>query len=283
MKVKEAIRYIIDSASGIYSPGEAESIAFIFLDFIGFSRKEIFTLSEEELGSANEHFLHSAVTDLKSFKPVQYILGETEFYGLKFRLNENVLIPRQETEELVQKIVRDTKNDSPGILDLGTGSGCIAISLKKFIPSAKVYAIDISPAAIEIAEFNAKLNETEITFLESDMHEGLNSLNQEFDIVVSNPPYVREMEKAFMHPNVLEFEPATALFVKDDDPLEFYRAICDICKKNLAAGGRVYVEINEALGMEVAELFRSYGMVNIEIIPDINEKNRFVKASKKIS
>jgi release factor glutamine methyltransferase len=280
LKVKDAIRYIIDSISDIYSPGEAESIAFIVLDFIGFPRKMIFHKAEKEIESIKVDFIKKITLDLKTSRPVQYILGETEFLGLKFRLDENVLIPRQETEELVLRIIRDNRNPRPSILDLGTGSGCIAVTLAKNIPSATVYASDISTAALHVANDNAILNMTVINTIVDDI---LNSQMKEklkFDIIVSNPPYVLDSEKQFMHHNVLNFEPATALFVPDKDPLKFYKAIAWIAVEKLIHGGLLYVEINEKFGNEVVRLFLENGLGNPEIIQDIHEKNRFVKAVK---
>jgi release factor glutamine methyltransferase len=218
LKVKDAIGYIIDSTGKIYSPGETESIAFIILEFIGFPRKEVFLNAETEIESRKEDFLRKTVKELKTSRPVQYILGETEFFGLKFRLDESVLIPRQETEELVLRIIRDNKNPKPLILDLGTGSGCIAVSIATKIPSAIIYATDISLQAIKIAEGNALLNNVKINTIADDILNSQLDKNKKFDIIVSNPPYVRDSEKQFMHNNVLNFEPASALFVRDIKP-----------------------------------------------------------------
>jgi release factor glutamine methyltransferase len=280
LKAKDAIRYIIDSITDIYSPGEAESIAFIVLDFIGFPRKLIFLKAEKEIDSIKEEFIRKVVNDLKTSRPIQYILGETEFLGLKFRLDENVLIPRQETEELVLRIIRDNKNPRPAILDLGTGSGCIAVTLAKNIPSATVYASDISMTALQVTNDNAILNMVVINTIVDDILNSKLKESLKFDIIVSNPPYVLDSEKRFMHRNVLNFEPAIALFVQDQDPLEFYKAIAGIALERLIHGGQLYVEINEKFGDEVVRLFRENGLGSPEIIRDIHEKNRFVKAVK---
>lgn len=281
MKVKDAIRVIIDSIGDIYGPGETESIAFIVLDFIGFPRKEVFLQAESEIDSRNEEFIQKTIKELKNSRPVQYILGETEFFGLKFILDGNVLIPRQETEELVLRIIRDNKKPDPAILDLGTGSGCIAVSIAKNIPSAIVFATDISPRALKIAVANVALNNVKVnTIVDDILHTQLDK-NLKFDIIVSNPPYVRDLEKQFMHDNVLNFEPVSALFVRDENPLEFYKAIAEIASEKLTIGGLLYVEINENFGFEVVELFRASGLRDPELIRDIHEKNRFVKAIKK--
>ena len=281
MKVKDAKRFIIDSTAEIYNSGESESIAFILLDFIGFSRKKVFFYADSDIDESNEKFIRKAVKELKNSRPIQYILGETEFFGLKFKLNRNVLIPRHETEEIVKRIIKDNTNPNPVILDLGTGSGCIGISLAKNIPSAIVFATDISPEAIRITNDNAELHKVIVnTIIDDILHTQLDK-NLKFDIIVSNPPYVRDQEKQFMHDNVLNFEPASALFVRDENPLEFYTAIADISSERLKIGGLLYVEINENFGLEVAKLFQEFGLSDPGIIRDIHDKSRFVKAIKK--
>ncbi len=280
MRVKDTIRLIIDSIGDIYGSGESESIAFIVLEHVGFPRKKVFADAETDIGEDKELFIKGVVKELNSNRPIQYILGETEFYGIMFRVDGNVLIPRQETEELVQRIIRETEKVNPRILDLGTGSGCIAVSLAANIPSAIVYATDISPAALRIARENAALNNIDLTAIEDDMLETKLPEHLRFDIIVSNPPYVRDSEKQFMHPNVLDFEPSGALFVKDDNTLPFYRAIAQFASERLLGGGMVYVEINENFGPEVAGIFREAGLHDASIIRDIHEKDRFVRAIK---
>ena len=281
MRVKDAIRHIIDSTGDIYGSGESESIAFIVLEFVGFPRKKIFADAEADIGEEKENFIREVAKELNKNRPIQYILGETEFYGIRLKVDGKVLIPRQETEELVQRILRETVKESPIILDLGTGSGCIAVSLAKNITTAKVYATDISSAALRIARENAELNNIDLTAIEDDILKTKLPENLRFDIIVSNPPYVRSSEKQFMHANVLDFEPAVALFVSDNDPLLFYRAIAMFAFERLNGGGKVYVEINENFGPEVAELIREAGLHDVLIIPDIHEKDRFVSATKK--
>jgi release factor glutamine methyltransferase len=280
LRLKDAIRFIIDSTENIYGPAESESIAFIILEFIGFPRKKLILIADDMLDGSQEEFIRKAVKELKNSKPVQYILGETEFYGLRFRLDENVLIPRQETEELVSRIIRENKIPNPVVLDLGTGSGCIAVSIARNIPGAKVFATDISEKALRIAESNALLNGVTIKAITDDMLNTQLDNNLKFDIIVSNPPYVRDIEKQYMHANVLNFEPANALFVRDENPLEFYKAISEIAIQKLNTGGILYVEINENFGIEVADLFRNTGLKEVEIITDIYEKDRFVKAKR---
>jgi len=281
LRVKDAIRFIIDSTENVYGPAESESIAFIILEFIGFPRKKLILKADDHIDVSQEEFIRNAVKELKNSKPVQYILGETEFYGLRFKLDENVLIPRQETEELVNRIIRDNKISDPVVLDLGTGSGCISVSIAKNIPGSKVFATDISEKALRIADSNALMNGVELKTIADDMLHTQLDKSQKFDIIVSNPPYVRDSEKHYMHANVLNFEPATALFVRDENPLEFYQAISEIAMGKLKPGGVLYVEINDNFGIEVAELFRMAGLKEAEIITDIHEKDRFVKAKKK--
>ncbi len=280
MNLKDAIRFIIDAAGDIYGTAESESIAFIVLDFIGFHRKSVLFNPEVVISLENEEFIRKVVKELKSNRPIQYILGETEFYGLKFRVDENVLIPRQETEELVERIIRENTKSNPVILDLGTGSGCIAVSLAKNIPSSVVIATDLYDSALDIANLNVRLNEVVVTTLIDNMLNSRLDKNLKFDIIVSNPPYVREQEKKLMHPNVLNYEPSAALFVKDDNPLIYYSAIADLAFDKLVSGGSLYVEINELFGTEVALLFKTKGLINPEIISDIHDKDRFIKAAR---
>ncbi|TYA71486.1 peptide chain release factor N(5)-glutamine methyltransferase [Seonamhaeicola marinus] len=223
---------------------------------------------------------------LKQEKPIQYIMGETEFFGLIFKVNEDVLIPRPETEELVDWILKCHSEQSEEsqqlkILDIGTGSGCIAISLAKNLHNAKVYALDISEDALKVAKHNAKLNDVEVEFIADDILSPYNaefvSASQKFDVIVSNPPYVRVQEKELMKPNVLENEPHLALFVKDENPLQFYKAICDFSKENLKETGALFFEINEYLGDDMVQLLKVNGFKNIELRQDIFRKDRMLK------
>jgi release factor glutamine methyltransferase len=235
-------------------------------------------LSESEMLT-----FHFAVKDLLKNKPIQYIIGETEFCDLKFKVNENVLIPRPETSEMIYKIVnrqRTTDNRQLSILDIGTGSGCIAISLAKQIPNSKVYALDISEKALEVAKENAINNDAEVTFIHDDILSLKNKIETKFDIIVSNPPYVRELEKAEMRDNVLNWEPHNALFVSDNDPLIFYRNILEFAKSHLKENGEIWFEINEYLGKEMTDLCKGYGFSDIEIFKDFRGKERIVKVNK---
>ncbi|RED38554.1 release factor glutamine methyltransferase [Winogradskyella eximia] len=226
--------------------------------------------------------------DLKQQKPIQYILGETEFYGLPFKVNEHVLIPRPETEELVDLIIRSVTASAVGkslkILDIGTGSSCIAISLAKNLPKAEVYALDVSKEALVVAKQNAKGNNVDITFIEASILEASNwdlfFENTKFDVIVSNPPYVRELEKQEIQPNVLDNEPHLALFVNDNNPLIFYKAITDFAVKKLKPNGKLYFEINQYLGEETKQLLVDANFENIELLKDLNGNDRMLKGIK---
>jgi release factor glutamine methyltransferase len=217
--------------------------------------------------------------ELKTGKPWQYITGETEFLDCKIKVRPGVLIPRPETEELADLIIRENRHYTGSIADFGTGSGCIAIALSKGIPKALVTGYDISDEALEIASENASVNKADVKFLKFDILNPSEQLSKT-GIIVSNPPYVLNSEKAQMRKNVLDFEPPVALFVDDSDPLLFYRKISEISKDILDQNGRIYFEINEKMGDEVASLLSASGFNAIKIIKDLHEKDRFVKGTK---
>ena len=226
-----------------------------------------------------EH-IDNAIGRLKKYEPIQYILGDTEFYGLNFIVEPGVLIPRPETEELVDLIIKDTPlNASYQLLDIGTGSGCIAITLGNSLKQCSVTAMDISEKALAIASKNSSKNNVAIRL---ELHDILSNSNwaQQYDIVVSNPPYVRMSEKQAMKANVLDHEPEIALFVEDSDPLTYYEAILKFCITNLNTGGRLYFEINEYLGNDMVELVQRYEFRDVELIKDLAGKDRFIKAKK---
>jgi release factor glutamine methyltransferase len=226
-------------------------------------------LSESEL--LNYHF---ALKQLRSNKPIQYVLGETEFYGLPFKVSEQVLIPRQETEELVDLIIKESEKED-SLIDVGCGSGCISVSYKKERPQSDVVCIDIDPEALEVAKTNARLNLVKVRPIQMDI---LNwtDLETRFDIVVSNPPYVTLGEKANMNKNVLNFEPHVALFVEDVNPVVFYESIAAFALAHLKENGRIYFEINERFGREVASCLEVRNFKDIRIMKDINGKDRIV-------
>lgn len=227
-----------------------------------------------------------ALNALKAEKPMQYILGNAYFYGMEFNVNEHTLIPRPETEELVSWVLKDTsKADKLTILDIGTGSGCIPISIAKNLPNAKVYALDISPEALKVAKMNAERNNVEVAFSEADILDCSDlsiifpEVNQ-FDVIISNPPYVRNLEKKKMKKNVLEYEPETALFVADDNALIFYNKIAQLASSNLKDGGKLYFEINQYLGKEMLQLMEKYNFRFNQVNKDVFGNDRMMKGEK---
>jgi release factor glutamine methyltransferase len=237
-----------------------------------------FHLSDHEIQDWNQ-----ILDGLIDFTPIQYLLGRTEFYGLEFQVNGNTLIPRPETEELVQWILFDCeraqRTQPLRILDIGTGSGCIAIALAKNLPDAMVSAIDVSPEALEVAARNAVFNGVKVQFLQQDILE-TTDLATQYDIIVSNPPYVRELEKQEIKPNVLEHEPHLALFVADDDALVFHKKITQLALKHLAQDGKLYFEINQYLGTEMVELLKNLDFKSLNLRKDIYGNDRVLKADR---
>jgi release factor glutamine methyltransferase len=263
-----------------YGKREAQSLAFLLLENVfALTRSEILAGKQIER-IQNVSLLDNYLERLQKFEPVQYILGSTEFYGYPFQVNPSVLIPRQETEELVQLIISENKKKAPlSIIDIGTGSGCIAITLKKELPQAFVYAADISKEALAIAQKNAVLNNAEISFLHKDILSA-ETIIPETNIIVSNPPYVMHTEKKLMAANVLEHEPHLALFVEEENPLIFYAAIAEKAKKHLLPGGRIYFEINEQFGKETAILLSQSGFKEVRVLKDLRDKDRMVRGEK---
>ena len=266
----------------IYDEQEIDSFFYIILEKLhGLKRIDLALNPETVMDGNHLKQWKSIVSDLKIQKPIQYILEETEFYGLRFVVNENTLIPRPETEELVELIVvesRRSKVKSLKILDIGTGSGCITISLAKNISNAEVFAIDVSEKALATAKKNAEINNVKVNFLLKNILE-TDDLKQQFDIIVSNPPYVRNLEKSEIKPNVLEYEPHLALFVEDTDALLFYRKIAQLAKKNLNLNGKLYFEINQYLGKETVGLLENLNFKNIKLIKDIYQNDRMISCN----
>jgi release factor glutamine methyltransferase len=312
--------------SSLYDEKEIESFFYLILEnFHQIKRIDLALNPQMEMNDKQLLYWERVLADLKKQKPIQYILGETEFYGLPFLVNENTLIPRPETEELVELIIKqNSKSEIPPepkvngaklnsklkILDIGTGSGCIAIALKKDLPNSEVFAIDISEEALETAKKNAQINQVEIHFIQADILK-INNLEQlpssnshlptsnsqlptsnfqlptsnfqlptTFDIIVSNPPYVRNLEKQEINPNVLEYEPHLALFVEDEDALLFYRKIAQLALKSLSPNGRLYFEINQYLGKETVELIESFGFKNVVLHKDIYGNDRMIEGTR---
>ncbi|PZO30568.1 MAG: peptide chain release factor N(5)-glutamine methyltransferase [Flavobacteriaceae bacterium] len=293
MVIKNYKNRFLHALSSLYDEKEIESFFYLTLEKLH-QKKRIDLALQPDLAMDETQFSQweTVLAELKTHKPIQYILGETEFYGLPFLVNENVLIPRPETEELVQLILDDlsiraqSRSENITILDIGTGSGCIPISLKKNLPSAEVFAIDVSKNALEVAQKNAEINRVEVNFIEANIlltdSLVLPTRNTQhatlFDIIVSNPPYVRNLEKAEINPNVLEFEPHLALFVEDNDALLFYRKITELAKNHLSENGKLYFEINQYLGKETVVLVESYGFKNVQLIKDIYGNDRMISS-----
>jgi len=273
--------------AGIYDANETEALTLLALSEItSWSKAKIKAFPELQLAPEQSEKAKSMLTRLQTGEPIQYILGHTEFYGLNFKVNPSVLIPRPETEELVEWALASVGSGQlavgSNVLDIGTGSGCIAISLKKNLPDANVSAIDISLKALETAKENAKLNAVEVNFIEGDILNPSNYslLTNHYSLIISNPPYVTQHDKTQMHQNVTAFEPHTALFVPEDDPLLFYKAIADFAVKNLKTGGLLFFEINESLGKEMVELLEDKGFKDIELRKDMSGRDRMIKAVK---
>jgi release factor glutamine methyltransferase len=278
-RISSVRKYIFDKLLDFYPQDEVQGISkILFKEFLNIEPHELILKANERMTESQILLFIYAIKDLKKHKPIQYITGKTEFYNCTIFVNENVLIPRPETEELVDLIVKDHhKTDRIKILDICTGSGCIAIALAKYLTNSSVTAIDVSEPALVVAKENAKYNQVAVDFKRTDIL-NLKESGEDFNIIVSNPPYVLEKEKDLMHANVLEYEPHLALFVKDDDPLVFYKAIADYALKNLSAGGKLYLEINEKKGQEVKELLENKGFREVQIKKDLSEKERIVRA-----
>jgi release factor glutamine methyltransferase len=278
-KISDVIRYFRQELQGIYESGEIETfISFCFEAYLNYSKKELFLKANEYISESELLKFSFAVKKLKQQQPIQYILGKADFYQLQFTVNEHVLIPRPETEELVDLIIRENKHKQElTILDIGTGSGCIAITLKKKLPRSTVYALDISEEALKVAHKNAANHQVDISFFQKNILEDNVLPVPSLDCIVSNPPYVCYSEKEKMQRNVLDNEPHLALFVPDEDPLLFYKRISDFSKRNLKSGGRLYFEINASYGLETSEVLKERGFKNVMMINDLNNKNRILR------
>jgi release factor glutamine methyltransferase len=277
--IGKIIKTFYNNLKEIYPETEIKAISeMVFEHFLKFSKSDLILKSDQILEDEIISKIDQVVTRLQKHEPIQYILGYAHFYNCLFNVNKNVLIPRQETEELVDWIISECKNiPNLKILDIGTGSGCIAISLAVNITDSEVHAIDFSWEALEVARKNAIENSTAIFFHEEDILKPSKTLKtQHYDIIVSNPPYVMNSEKEKMQKNVLDFEPEIALFVEDNNPLLFYKAIINYSKSNLKSGGILYFEINETLGEDVTQLFQNSGFERITLKKDINGKNRMI-------
>jgi len=275
-KVSNITPYFKVELLGIAQEREVISWAYIVIQhLLGYNRSDCIIHMDKEITIEISDHIKQIVRDLKTQKPLRYILGEVDFYGMKFQVNQHTLIPRPETEELVDWIL---KEEFSSALDIGTGSGCIAVALAKNT-NALITAIETSEDALNVAKQNSRINRVEINFFHQDILK-ISSLSK-VDVIVSNPPYVLEFEKQKMRANVLEYEPYLALFVPDTDPILFYKKIGLLAEKSLNCGGKLYFEINEKYGAEILEMLSKIGFVDIKLKKDINDKDRMLKAIKK--
>ena len=271
---------IRQSLRDIYPPEELKALTMmICCDMLGFDPLDIYLGKDMILSPKDEKELESILSRLCNFEPIQYVQGTARFLGRTFRVAPGVLIPRPETEELVERMLEEVAPASR-ILDIGTGSGCIAVTLSKELPEAEVTAWDISGEALAIAGDNNRLLQTSVQFVQRDVLTYQPTEDEYFDVIVSNPPYVTETEKKDMDPNVLNWEPSGALFVPDSDPLRFYRRIGELGRSMLTVGGRLYFEINRAFGEAVASMLRKQGYTNVRIRKDISGNDRYVIAER---
>ena len=278
MKAKEISDYIIKKLETVYETGEARSMCRLLMEeSFELSTADIIINHDVAMDEEKGGELDSMLDRLLAFEPIQHVLGFAWFMGDRYLVNSHVLIPRQETEELVHLVVDENDLENPVILDIGTGSGCIPIGLKKLIPGADVHASEVSLEAVEVASSNAQALDYPISFYQSDILSEFPPVDN-LDVIVSNPPYVTESEKDQMSWNVLNHESELALFVSNEDPLLFYRIITQWAYEKLNNGGKLYFEINEALGQECVALVEKNGLKRVRLIQDLNGKDRIVAA-----
>ena len=278
--MKKIVAYIRSRLQPYYTAEEVSALSrIVCCDLFGQAPTDYYLGKDIVLSSKKEQELEDILQRLSRFEPLQYIEGRTLFLGREFWVAPGVLIPRPETEELVELMLKEIPADAR-ILDVGTGSGCIAISLAKELPDTLVTAWDVSPEALSVARVNARKLQADVRFVECDVLACQVDEVGLYDVIVSNPPYVTEAEKADMEPNVLQWEPSLALFVPDDDPLRFYRRIAVLGRDMLADGGRLYFEINRAYGREMVEMLRTMGYVGVRVEKDLSQNDRFVIAEK---
>lgn len=279
MTMRETMQKLRNALRPIYGDRETEAIIRIIFHYLkGWNTVDMLIHESDTLSPFLESEIDGILRRLLRYEPIQYITGEARFHGMEFHVTPDVLIPRPETDELVDIIVGDANDASDlRILDIAAGSGCIAIALARSLPFPRVSALEISEAALKVARDNASRLKADVSFIHADIFKWQPS-PASFDIIVSNPPYIDESEKAAMEPNVLEYEPAQALFVPDSDPIVFYRRIAEVARTGLSEGGRLYLEINPRHAAELSELLKKNGFSDIETIKDSYEKDRFIRA-----
>lgn len=272
--------FALEELSEIYPPEEIKAMIYwLFEEYLGFGRVEYLLNIDKGMSESELLKFNFAIKDLKSGKPLQHIIGYTWFLGLKLFVNDHTLIPRPETEELVQYIISNEKSfQDLKILDIGTGTACIPISLGHSMPQHEYHAIDFKTEIIELAVKNSEANQIPIKIIKLDILK--DDLECIYDVIISNPPYVLESEKKAMHKNVLYFEPKSALYVEDSSPIVFYLRIIKLAEKHLKPGGRLYFEINENFGLELSKSLKEKGFSSIQIIKDFRGKDRFIKTKK---
>lgn len=279
-KLADIKRKMVSRITGLYPHSEAENMVnMLILHYFGFSRAMQQIQIDKRLSEPEMLVMHKAVNRLLTSEPIQHILGSAEFYGLELKVSPEVLIPRPETEELVDIIVKNHRSDEIEILDVGTGSGCIALALKNALSQSRLTAIDISEKALALARENARSLHLTVDFRQCnilDTESCLSVLEKKFHIIVSNPPYVLQNEKEQMADNVLKYEPHLALFAEEEDPLLFYRKIMHFAEKSLISGGKLYFEINEKYAEQTASLFDKRTFEPPEILTDFHGKKRFL-------
>lgn len=293
MLLKEIKKIFHKELDTIYPKEEVDSFFYLLIEhYLGLERFVLALQPNYSISKEEEQPLFEALSELRLQRPVQYIMGKAHFMELELMVNTHVLIPRPETEELVRWILNDCHAEYPPerdgragsrsikILDIGTGSGCIVLALAKNCPDAQVYALDVSEKALKVAKHNATQNEVAINFIQADILT-LDTLDVTFDVIVSNPPYVRELEKKEMKANVTEYEPQEALFVPDNDPLLFYRHITHFAKNNLKEGGSLYLEVNQYLAQETKQLLEDQNFTDIELRKDLFGNDRMLKGRRK--
>lgn len=289
MLLKEVKNIFHAELDAIYGKDEVNSFFYLLIEHYFELERFVLALQPNlNIEKGQETILFKALSELKLHKPIQHITGTAYFMDLAFAVNEHVLIPRPETEELVRWVLDDVKEVKHflNILDMGTGSGCIPISLDKNLLDAKVYALDVSPQALVVAEENNRTLGANVTFVKADMlslhsKTSAKELDQKFDIIISNPPYVRELEKAEMQNNVIDHEPSLALFVPDEDPLKFYKAVVNFASEHLNKNGCLYLEINQYLGEETKQILQKSNFKTIELRPDMFGNDRMIKGIRK--
>lgn len=273
--------YLLNEIRKTYPEGESVSIVRLILDHVGYPTSVFLSDPDQVPKPATVAQINEIVSEIHTWKPIQYILGYTHFCDLKISVNENVLIPRPETEEMVHKIIAHCTRPPDHILDIGTGSGCMALALKNHFSETAAYGLDVSYEALKMATENGHSSGLEVHWIQGDIfNEATRYGTERFDLIVSNPPYVLNSERTKMNTNVLEFEPAEALFVEDSEPLVYYNTIASLSMKHLNENGLVWVEINEQFGAETALIFERAGLQHVTILKDIHEKERFIRAER---